>query len=97
MCGIAHCNKDDYKHNKDDQCGKENKQDHKLDDSTRPVVTGCDSNMRGVVNTVGEFIESVANGTREPFEVISTEDNLFRITKANDEIRVWKDERLKKI
>ena len=55
--------------------------DDKSDDSTRPVVTGCDSNTRGVVNTVGEFMESVANGTSDPYEVISTEDNLYRITK----------------
>jgi hypothetical protein len=41
--------------------------DHKKDDSTRPVVTGCDSNTRGVVNTVAEFMEYIANGTKDPY------------------------------
>ena len=32
--------------------------DHKKDGSTRPVVTGCSSNTRGMSNAVSDFLES---------------------------------------
>ena len=69
--------------------------DHKEDDDTRPVVTGCNSNTRGVVNTVAEFMESVANGVSDPYEVISSEDNLYRIHKANTEVEEWRNKNLR--
>ena len=57
--------------------------DHKKDDSTRPVVTGCTSNTRGLSNGVSDFLESVANSIPDSYEVISSEDMLARIEDAN--------------
>ena len=41
--------------------------DHKTDRSTRPVVTGCSSNTRGLSNAVSDFLESVANSIKDPY------------------------------
>ena len=61
--------------------------DHKEDGSSRPVVTGCTSNTRGLSNTVSDFLESVANSIPDAYEVISSEDLLARIEAANAEAR----------
>ena len=61
--------------------------DHKKDGSTRPVVTGCSSNTRGRSNTVSDFLESVANSIPDAYEVISSEDYLARVERANAEAR----------
>ena len=55
----------------------------------------CFSRGRGVVNTVAEFMESVANGVSDLYEVISSEDNLYRIHKANTEVEEWRNENLR--
>ena len=60
--------------------------DHKETLSTRPVVTGCNSNTLGLSNIVAELLESVCNSMSSPYEVISTEDMLSRIEDCNREI-----------
>ena len=61
--------------------------DHKQDGSTRPVVTGCSSNTRGMSNAVSDFLESVANSIPDAYEVISSEDMLARVEAGNEEAR----------
>ena len=60
--------------------------DHKEKLSTRPVVTGCNSNTLGLSNIVAELLESVCNSMSSPYEVISTEDMLSRIEDCNRDI-----------
>ena len=50
-----------------------------MDGSTRPTVTGCTSNTMGLSNSVSDLLESVANIIQDPYEVISTEDNIHRV------------------
>jgi hypothetical protein len=75
--------------------------DHKLDGSTRPVVTGCSSNTRGMSNAVSDFLESVANSIPDAYEVISSEDMLARVEAGNEAARKIIEEgrahRLKKL
>jgi hypothetical protein len=61
--------------------------DHKKDGSTRPVVTGCSSNTRGLSNSVSDFLESVANSIPDAYEVISSEDMLARVQAGNEAAR----------
>ena len=43
--------------------------DHKKESrKTRPVVTGCTSNTRGLSNSVSNFLESIANSVQNPLE-----------------------------
>ena len=57
--------------------------DHKEGRATRPVVTGCNSNTRGMSNNVSDLLESVNKANLEPYEVVSGEDMLARIEKYN--------------
>ena len=57
--------------------------DHKQKLSTRPVVSGCDSNTLGLSNMVAELLEAICNSMSSPYEVISTEDMLSRIEECN--------------
>ena len=59
--------------------------DHKsVPGKTRPVVTGCTSNSRGLSNAVSNLLESVANCNPNNFESISPEDMISKM-KINDE------------
>ena len=75
--------------------------DHKKDGSTRPVVTGCSSNTRGMSNAVSDFLESVANSIPDAYEVISSEDMLARVEEGNEKARKiieeGRDHRLRKM
>ena len=68
--------------------------DHKETLSTRPVVSGCDSNTLGLSNMVAELLEAICNSMESPYEVISTEDMLSRIEEANKEILQLRQEKL---
>ena len=57
--------------------------DHKSGDKTRGIAIGCTSNSRWLSNSVSDILEAVANNEREPYEVVSTEDMLSRVHKAN--------------
>ena len=57
--------------------------DHKEGRATRPVVTGCNSNTRGMSNNVSDLLESVNKANLEPYEVVLGEDMLARIEKYN--------------
>ena len=43
---------------------------------SRPVLTGCNSNTRGMSNCVSDLLESVKKANQDPYEVISGEDML---------------------
>ena len=53
--------------------------DHKKEEAWRPVVSGCSSNTLGLSNLLSEVIESLCAAVENPFEVISSEDMLYRI------------------
>ena len=57
--------------------------DHKEGKKTRPVVTGCNSNTRGFSNSVSDLLESVNKANKTPYEAISSEDMLAKITRYN--------------
>ena len=57
--------------------------DHKQEGGYRPVVGGCSSDTLALSNTLSEVVESVANAKESPFEVISSEDMLSRVTECN--------------
>ena len=61
--------------------------DHKKEEAWRPVVSGCSSNTLGLSNLLSEVIESLCAAVENPFEVISSEDMLYRIEELNSEIR----------
>ena len=66
--------------------------DHKIGaKKTRPVVTGCTSNTRGLSNSVSNLLESVANSDKNNFESISGEDMLSKKEKGNREARKIKE------
>ena len=76
--------------------------DHKKEKrKTRPIVTGCTSNTRGLSNSVSNLLESVANSVLDPFESISSEDMLSKTKRSNEEtakIRdAWNKKRLEKL
>ena len=56
--------------------------DHKEGRKTRPVVTGCTSNTRGLSSGVSNLLESVANSEDNNFESISSEDMLAKKKKG---------------
>ena len=67
--------------------------DHKKEEAWRPVVSGCSSNTLGLSNLLSDVVESVANATEDPFEVISSEDLLSRVENFNkklEELRLEK-------
>ena len=58
--------------------------DHKAEPGkSRPVVTGCNSNTRGFSNSVSDLLESVNKANTTPYEAISSEDMLAKITRYN--------------
>ena len=66
--------------------------DHKkVTGKTRPVVTGCTSDTRGLSNSVSTFLESVANCSTENFESISGEDMLSKTKDYNEDIKKIRD------
>ena len=69
--------------------------DHKKEPGWRPVVSGCNSNTVGLSNILSDIIESVCNSISDPYEVISSEDMLYRISKCNKEIREEIEEKKK--
>ena len=76
--------------------------DHKKEPrESRPIVTGCSGNTRGLSNSVSNFLESIANSIENKFECISSEDMLFNTKQANKEITEmienWKKKRLAKL
>ena len=61
--------------------------DHKLQESWRPVVSGCTSNTLGLSNLLSDVVESLCCSISDPFEVISGEDLLSRIEVFNKFIK----------
>ena len=60
-----------------------------------PVVSGCNSNTVGISNIVSDVVESICNSIENPYEVISSEDMLYRINKFNREIEKEIEEKRK--
>ena len=57
---------------------------------TRPVVSGFAGIGVSLSNILSEFVEAVANSQTDAFEVISTEDFLYRVNQTNKELeRAW--------
>jgi len=67
--------------------------DHKAEGGYRPVVSGCNSDTLGLSNTLSEVVESVANAVRNPFEVISSEDLLSRVSDCNEKLKEKRKEK----
>ena len=72
--------------------------DHKAEPGkTRPVVTGCSSNSRGLSNSVSNLLESVANCNPSNFESISAEDMLSKMKEHDSKIHKilmrWEEKR----
>ena len=62
--------------------------DHKIEKwKTRPVVTGCTSDNKGLNNSVLSLLESVANSNDDPFESISGEDMLSKSKVNNAKVK----------
>ena len=57
--------------------------DHKAGRASRPVVTGCNSNTRGMSNSVSDGLESVNKANKNPYKVISGEDMLAKVENYN--------------
>jgi hypothetical protein len=55
--------------------------DHKEGKKTRPVVAGCNSNTRGFSISAFDLLESVNKANHAPYEAISSEDMLAKITR----------------
>ena len=75
--------------------------DHKKEpDKTRPVATGNTGNTNGFSNSVSDLLESLANSEPDPYESISSEDMLNKITIYNENVRkrkiIWKLQRTKR-
>ena len=68
--------------------------DHKEKESWRPVVSGCTSNTLGISNFLSDIVESVCTAVKDPYEVISSEDLLYRVEKFNKEIEKERAEKL---
>ena len=69
--------------------------DHKVEGGWRPVVGGCNSDTLGLSNTLSELVESVCMSIESPYEVISSEDMLSRISVCNERIRELGKSRIK--
>ena len=61
--------------------------DHKVEGGYRPVVSGCSSNTLGLSNTLSEIVESICMAVESPYEVISGEDMLSRVSKCNERLK----------
>ena len=61
--------------------------DHKAEPGWRPVVSGCNSNTVGLSTLLSDLVESVCNAIEEPYEVISSEDMLYRVGVFNEKIK----------
>ena len=59
--------------------------DHKDQQATRPVVTGCNSNTRGFSNCVSDLLESVNKAKENAYESVSSEDMLAKVEIYNQE------------
>ena len=66
--------------------------DHKEMKATRPVVTGCNSNTKGMSNSVSDLLESVNKAKEGAYEVISGEDMLAKVERYNVEAEEIKRE-----
>jgi hypothetical protein len=75
--------------------------DHKEGGKSRGIVTGCNSNSKGLSNSVSDVLEAVANSEESPYEVVSGEDMLARVHEANKRNSArrenWHKRRLRKI
>ena len=60
--------------------------DHKSKGGYRPVVSGCCSNTLGLSGILSDMVESLCMAVDDPFEVISSEDLLARISEFNRDI-----------
>ena len=60
--------------------------DHKSGGGYRPVVSGCSSDTLGLSGLLSDVVESLCQAVKDPFEVISSEDLLARITEFNEMI-----------
>ena len=57
---------------------------------TRPVVSGFSGMGVSFSNILSEFVEAIANSQKDVFEVISTEDFLYRVNQTNGDLeRTW--------
>ena len=56
---------------------------------------GCISNTLGLSNTLSELVESVCMAIETPYEVISSEDMLSRISDCNKKIGELRDLKVK--
>ena len=54
---------------------------------------GCNSDTLGLSNTLSDVIESVANTVTDPFESVTSEDMLRRVTSCNNELEKMKREK----
>jgi hypothetical protein len=71
--------------------------DHKRGGKSRPVVTGCNSNTKGLSNSVSDLLESVNKANETPYEAISGEDMLAKIEICNKEAETIKQEGREKL
>ena len=71
--------------------------DHKEKRATRPVVTGCNSNTKGMSNSVSDLLESVNKAKQNSYEVISGEDMLAKVGNYNLEAEEIKREGREKL
>ena len=75
--------------------------DHKKEPGkSRPIVTGCSGNTRGLTNSVFNLLESVANTIENVFERISSEDMLLSVKESNKIIlevkQLWRQKNWRK-
>ena len=61
--------------------------DHKCGGGYRPVVSCCCSNTLGLSGLLSDVVESLCQAVHNPFEVISSEDLLARLTEFNEGIK----------
>ena len=71
--------------------------DHKKEGGYRPVVGGCNSDSLGLSNTLSELVESVCMAVDQPYEVISSEDLLSRISECNEKLKMMRKQKIEKI
>ena len=62
---------------------------------TRPVVSGNEGLGTSMSNIVSEFLEPLADSEEENFEIISTEDLLYRVRMCNEIIKKEWEEKTK--
>ena len=52
----------------------------RLKGGCRPVVGGCSSNTLGLSSTLFEVVEDICMGIDQPYEIISSQDFLYKHT-----------------